>query len=241
MVPCPQKSLETICCALNRTIPSGGDTANGDARDECMPNGLCLSKYLSEGYTRQSYWRNYCTEKDWSSGKCLNVCAENKLGGTAVRNAPLVPCDGTANSTRWCCGESCSCDDETNVVSLPAIFGQPLVTNSVSLPTSSSTTSSPTASATNVNGNTNQNSENKGLSTGAKAGIGVAAAIGALVLLGLGLFAMKALQWRKKAAVVQQSSAPEWKYSHTAPTVFHELPPAPPAELVSREEIPHEM
>jgi len=37
------------------------------------------------------------------------------------------------------------------------------------------------------------------LSTGAKAGIGVGASIGAIALIGLGIFIAKALRWRKKA------------------------------------------
>lgn len=37
------------------------------------------------------------------------------------------------------------------------------------------------------------------LSTGAKAGIGVGASLGALALIGLGIFIAKALRWRKKA------------------------------------------
>ena len=37
------------------------------------------------------------------------------------------------------------------------------------------------------------------LSTSAKAGIGVGASIGAIALIGLGIFIAKALRWRKKA------------------------------------------
>lgn len=40
-------------------------------------------------------------------------------------------------------------------------------------------------------------------------------AIGALFLLGLGFFVVKALQWEKKVAPTEQIKVSEWKYEQT--------------------------
>lgn len=55
--PCSKNSadpLSTICC-------------NPDLGDTCLPNGLCL---VSGGY----FWRKFCTQEDWTGGKCLDAC-----------------------------------------------------------------------------------------------------------------------------------------------------------------------
>lgn len=49
MAPCNLPGLETICCATNRTNPSGADMALGNTRDECLPNGLCQNRKLRNG------------------------------------------------------------------------------------------------------------------------------------------------------------------------------------------------
>lgn len=69
-VPCPNS---TICCALNRPDPPGSD---GDARDVCLPNGLCLD-FRSDGREEDRYYRNYCTLQEWRDGGCLNLCTDN--------------------------------------------------------------------------------------------------------------------------------------------------------------------
>lgn len=46
--------VESMCCGTNSSKP-----------DFCQPNGLCY-------YPRENtYWRNYCTDKTWSSPNCL--------------------------------------------------------------------------------------------------------------------------------------------------------------------------
>ena len=69
-----QDPLSKICCALNRQNPPGSDEALGEPQDECLPNGLCAYKAERAGTNITAYFRNLCTEKDWKSGKCLDVC-----------------------------------------------------------------------------------------------------------------------------------------------------------------------
>jgi len=73
--------LNTICCALNRTNISGGDKLNGRTNDECLPNGICRNRVLDHGTMQTSYWRETCTSKDWKTGLCLDVCADNWTSG----------------------------------------------------------------------------------------------------------------------------------------------------------------
>jgi hypothetical protein len=73
--------LSTICCALNRTNISGGDKLNGRTNDECLPNGICRNRVLDHGTMQISYWRETCTSKDWKTGLCLDVCADNWTSG----------------------------------------------------------------------------------------------------------------------------------------------------------------
>ncbi|KAF2710036.1 hypothetical protein K504DRAFT_490256 [Pleomassaria siparia CBS 279.74] len=234
--PCPQAGLETICCALNRTVTYGGDTINGNAREECMSNGLCSSLYISDGYTQQSYWRNLCTEQDWLSGNCLNFCAENKLGGTDSAGSQMVPCDGTATSKKWCCGVSCSCSDEANVHELPAILGGALAEDSSSssiLPTNNpSATKSPFSPLQSTNagaGDSGPNTTRMGLSSGAKAGIGIAVAFAAISLVAMSFLLWKALAWKRETAAQNKA----YKYPQHAPPVYYELPPALPTEVAA--------
>ena len=72
---------KTMCCALNRTNPSGGLLSDGWTRDNCLWNGLCenvvnTTNDSGDGYTLEySYWRDQCWTSDWnSSGNCLNYC-----------------------------------------------------------------------------------------------------------------------------------------------------------------------
>lgn len=54
-----------------------------------------------------------------------------------------------------------------------------------------------------------------GLSSGAKAGIGIGAAIGALALVGLGIFIAKALRWKEKARRTAGDGAEELDSQYT--------------------------
>lgn len=82
--------LNTICCALNRTNYSGGDKLNGRTNDECLPNGICRNRVLDHGTMQISYWRETCTSKDWKTGLCLDICADNWTSGNVrtLNNEP---------------------------------------------------------------------------------------------------------------------------------------------------------
>lgn len=83
--PCVSYSGTTsMCCATNRTNPSGGNLKDGFTADECLENGICLNKAEStdqSGNTvkHTTYWRDQCTTTDWASGGCLNVCTQETV------------------------------------------------------------------------------------------------------------------------------------------------------------------
>lgn len=57
-MPCiPVEGVDSMCCALNRTINI----------DRCLPNGLCSMD--GDGGTG-GYFRNFCTDKNWKSPNC---------------------------------------------------------------------------------------------------------------------------------------------------------------------------
>lgn len=118
----------------------------------------------------------------------------------------MTPCDGTATSEKWCCGDSnkCCLQGRDDFVLLAQTLGEPVPTSSANSDMNSATESSSITGSIPASSSTNtaapESPRNGGLSTGAKAGIGVGAAVGALTLLAGGFFIAKALQWKKKAA-----------------------------------------
>lgn len=128
----------------------------------------------------------------------------------------MTPCDGTAESLKWCCGfDTSCCKDESKVKVLPFEFGGAIPN------TSKAATPNPTAPALNPpSGSPNKDEDNEsGLSTGAKAGIGIGAAVGAIALFGLGFFI---------ARNRSRNSAPDYEVA----------PPPPPPEKYYRYEVP---
>ncbi|KAF2248795.1 hypothetical protein BU26DRAFT_519004 [Trematosphaeria pertusa] len=189
--------LSTICCAWNR--------ANGP--DICVPNGLC-QRGPKEGETEQDaeYTKPQCTEQNWDDPGCLNVCNGKNLEW-------LTPCDrsNSNESRRWCCGlsdECCNEDLHLQIETLAARFGDPtdipsLASTATTLPLSTiSVSGSATTTATSDTTPTTltdspQSQSNNGLSSGAKAGIGIGATLGGLLLIGLGIWLGKYLHARK--------------------------------------------
>jgi len=78
--PCsddPNDPLSNICCNVNRKYAPGTFKDAAQVRDTCLPNGMCQNWSLdSEGNDFYQWGRDYCTESDWNSGKCLNVCTQ---------------------------------------------------------------------------------------------------------------------------------------------------------------------
>jgi len=131
----------------------------------------------------------------------------------------MQPCSGTNNSITWCCGYSTDCCNnatlQDQVVTLVAKFlAEPTssssssvasstssVTSSVvrTVSTSTSTTTTSPAASIGSAATTETPTPDGGLSTGAKAGIGVGAALGAILLVGLGIWIAKMMNKRKEA------------------------------------------
>lgn len=76
-----------------------------------------------------------------------------------------------------------------------------------------------------------------GLSTGTKAGIGIGAAIGAIAVVAMGLFIVKALQWRKRAQAAAPSYEPPEEYAPSEDDYYQ--PETKPAQLAGMESTVH--
>ena len=175
-------------------------------------------------------WVDFCTNSDVSGGACLDVCHETK---DSYGTTPMVPCDGTATSDRWCCGKSKSCcTSNVGVVRLAQVLGstlssvgsstrilssastigleassQAVSTGLSTLPASAEASATPTSTGA-ASGSTSSTTSSSGssskLSGGAIAGIVVGALAGAVLLAAAIFFARRAAMWKKKA-----SAAPE--------------------------------
>ncbi|OJJ07740.1 hypothetical protein ASPVEDRAFT_88981 [Aspergillus versicolor CBS 583.65] len=167
---------ESFCCSLNRTNPPGGSLDDGYTVDFCMKNGLC--KNVADGDT-VTYFRSMCSTPEWPEANCLDPCRGSDTGATP----PMTPCDGTENSTVWCCGDKADCCGTTSAVTIAPVLAA--VASASSPSTSATATPSDTPS-------TPSTADSSSLSTGAMAGIGVGAVIGTMVILaGLGYFWMR--------------------------------------------------
>ncbi|OAK95316.1 hypothetical protein IQ06DRAFT_381174 [Phaeosphaeriaceae sp. SRC1lsM3a] len=109
----------------------------------------------------------------------------------------MTPCDGTATSEKWCCGDKADCCDAENAhkaVTVPRKLGQKFSANS----TSASASSSPTP------GSSQQSSSASDVKW--KIGLGVGIGIGFPIMLALGILLGMFCFKRKGEA---QSSASE--------------------------------
>ncbi|KAJ5687103.1 hypothetical protein N7536_009722 [Penicillium majusculum] len=188
-----------MCCASNRSNPAGGSSANGLTTDECLANGLCMNvltyrNSAGESSTNTTYWRNQCTISDWKNNGCLNVCTKGSTpSGGSDFSAKMTSCDGTANSTTWCCGDDSSCCNTSSAITIAQKLGEHSSTStSLLIPSSTSTSliSSLTSSSTSSSSSSSQ------LSGGAIAGIAVGSVLGAIAFLAIIYFSF--VRWKKK-------------------------------------------
>ncbi|KAH6633046.1 hypothetical protein C7974DRAFT_163792 [Boeremia exigua] len=241
----------TICCATNRDNEPWGNVSLGFTRDECLPNGVCQNRLTTnEGQPVTTWFIDYCTENGQSdsAGKCLNVCPTASLELTAK----ITPCDGTATSSRWCCGDTRGCcNSNSGVVLLEQVLGQvssSVISSSSPATSSSSSVTTPTPSTTSASaapldtGSTSTKSN--GLSGGAIGGIVVGVVVG-LALIAAALFFARKASRRKKAPYAAPDAAEvpyspaEVPYSPAMPELgstvkyahVQEMPGAPPSEL----------
>ncbi|OAL42961.1 hypothetical protein IQ07DRAFT_593480 [Pyrenochaeta sp. DS3sAY3a] len=216
----PCSGIGSICCGTNRDNPAGGNSSNGFTADECLPNGLCQNRITADGVEKISWWVDFCSDSNINSGNCLNICDQvrNSFG-----NTPLTPCNGRADSERWCCGDSnACCTSNVGVVRLAQVFGGVLSssiagsatpTTSLALSTGASTSATASTSGTGSSSSSpsssssttpNQGGGDSGLSSGAIAGIVIG------VVAGLALLAAAIFFWRRSAKYKKQALGPQY-------------------------------
>lgn len=91
IAPCsddPSDPLSHVCCNMNRPKAPGTSTNASEIRDTCLPNGLCQNEsLLKDGSVYLQWGRNFCTQRDWTTGQCLdNVCTNTAQGVRTVSN-----------------------------------------------------------------------------------------------------------------------------------------------------------
>jgi hypothetical protein len=202
--------LNTICCAVDRTPLPGTYAEVGYTKDECLDSGICRNRYEdAEGRRGVTYWREECTEKDWRSGKCLNVCTDDVSlvhYTTPTPNEPeslesppeqgadmrqvnggtheMTPCDGTANSTTWCCGNSASCC-ETLPITIAAKFGvipSTSTSSATATPSTSGASQTTSSSVPAASSGTSGSQSSPSLSGGGIAGVVIGAIAGTALI-----------------------------------------------------------
>ncbi|OAL48511.1 hypothetical protein IQ07DRAFT_571266 [Pyrenochaeta sp. DS3sAY3a] len=243
-----------ICCGLNRRNPSGGYERDGWTVDECLPNGLCQNRVINDdGALATTWWVEYCTDSNITSGNCLNVCDQVRTG---AGTSELTPCDGRADSERWCCGNSTACCGNSTaccgtnigVVRLAPIFGGLLSsriagssTTETASPTKSSTSATVSTSGTGTTSSfPSPSTVNSGLSDGAIAGIVIGAVAGVTLLAAVIFFWKRSAKYKEQASMPHYAEVPgsgypggnQYTQQQAGPI---ELPPAAPSEMPSGE------
>ncbi|PLB53197.1 hypothetical protein P170DRAFT_423965 [Aspergillus steynii IBT 23096] len=71
---CPQTDAKGMCCLTG---------TKDQPADVCLQNGLCQtvaeSQIKGQTVRNYSYWRGYCTSRDWEGGGCLGVCLDGSI------------------------------------------------------------------------------------------------------------------------------------------------------------------
>ncbi|KAF1994969.1 hypothetical protein P154DRAFT_612408 [Amniculicola lignicola CBS 123094] len=257
--PCssdPTNPLHTICCHTNWKNPPGADLKYGSTQDECLPNGLCQNRGFSteEGKEQEPYiryYRVYCTNQDWDTGECLDVCSTD---GNAGVTAQITPCDGTNSSTTWCCGNTTACCTPSfnpdaiginrvfrGVTNLTISSSSSFVASQSSTSTSSSiysSTSTPSSTpfSSSTPTPTPANEKSTKLSGGAIGGISIAVIAGAAVMFGLGFFLA-----RRKSTLAQKGENRQLWHGHGIKSESAQSKDVYSYYLASREHVPHEL
>lgn len=126
----------------------------------------------------------------------LTTLKPNQNPGIGVSNSTIVmtPCDGTANSSTWCCGSSSSCCGTSKAISIAQLLGTGLPKTVATSSTSSTmqTTMStitvataPTIPQPLVSTSSFPSSPSTNLSSGVKVGIGLGVSVGFIGLVTL--------------------------------------------------------
>ncbi|KAL2826716.1 hypothetical protein BDW59DRAFT_145099 [Aspergillus cavernicola] len=228
----------SMCCALNRENPYGGLASNGNTADRCMINGLCKNVLTmvdddDEQVSLTTYWRGMCTSSEWPEENCLDICSDGNLDGITPQ---ITPCDGTDNSTEWCCGRNNTCCGTSSAITIAPVITI-LPPSSASATTSSLTTTSTASNTTDPTSDSQLPSSSSSLSTGAQAGIGVGAAVGVIAILGA--FLLFWMSRRKRIPGV--SEADKWDPYNKTPRHLTEVGSENIHELNERGGMRHEL
>jgi len=175
----------------------------------------------------------------------------NYIQLNAHDSVQLTPCDGTATSEKWCCGDNTDC--------CPAGFEYKALYIPQKLSNTSSAQSLYSAQVQNQTATSNSTSipspaePAKGLSGGAKAGIGIGIVLGVLVSLAAGFFAgyLAKRHWKRlgdtkdvrvELGSANQYSAGDFQYEHKASVyASHELNGARAHEIGGGQHMVHEL
>ncbi|KAJ5110136.1 hypothetical protein N7532_002781 [Penicillium argentinense] len=164
----------SMCCRLNDT----------DA-DICLSSGLCLWE------SKNAYYRDWCTQKDWDTPFCLskNLCTgpNDRVSQSTV----MTRCEG---ADTYCCGDDRDCcnGNETFTVAPTLVT---LSTESDASSAANVTTATATATMT-ITGSASAGDKGAASSTKLAIGLGVGLPLGiiAIVAGGAGFW------WGKKSA-----------------------------------------
>jgi hypothetical protein len=229
------------------------DYVRTDTRHRTMERSrsrtLCSRLQCAEVLTSSlRFWVDFCTDQNVASKNCINVCPQRYPSG----NVRLTPCNGKADSERWCCGEKTDCCSTSEVVLLAQVLGGKLssgsassasvatasgASTSISAPTSSSTSSRSAPGLDNTG-------KSSGISTGAIVGI-IVGVLAAVALLATAIFLIRRARKTPAPYVAEApDNPPQYQYQSVAvekDAYAHrsELPQSPLVELSS--EMPTEL
>ncbi|KAF2833468.1 hypothetical protein CC86DRAFT_311307 [Ophiobolus disseminans] len=244
--PCTFNGPSTTCCALNRSVPPGGDPAKGNVQDECLPNGLCQNRYMKNGTETIEFFTNFCADSNFLGPNCLSICYPRGPAG----NAALTACSGKADSEEWCCGannKDC-CSSGVGRFTLPQKFRGAISASIMSSQTNTLATS-PASSASPTGTNSAASllptpAAQSSLGGGAIAGIVIGALAGIALLAAAIFFALRARRYKEMAtsssysppvheAPVYEKYTPQHTYQHVSPGPVEMAQPSDPVELPS--------
>jgi len=187
-IPCDQtKGSIGMCCAKNRSNPSGGSLSDGFTEDICLFNGLCQNNFETTDSNGQlvpgtTFWRESCTSSNGSG--CLSVCSDDDDGNG---DAQVTPCDGSSFSEQWCCGSNTDCCGTSNAITIPQIFRasgpSPFIASRSSTSRGGSVSSQSTSTIIVTVTSSTSTSSSSGHSTSPNAGIGITLVVGGLAIL----------------------------------------------------------
>ncbi|CAI6331014.1 unnamed protein product [Periconia digitata] len=189
---CPEDPVTGLCCSL------ASIEVDGARNETCLNNGLCLNEYTSNHTLHREFYTSLCTEKDWTTGNCLDICKDQRDGNGTAR---VTPCYGETGTT-WCCGDKDDCCYNGGVqqVTLSTEFRVKLPPSTLSLSSSSSSIYGSGSWQTDSSSpGIIYRETSTGLSPGQAAGIGVGVGVFILVLAACVVLLMRRARARKEA------------------------------------------